>query len=384
MFHNHDWTSCEKLEELRELHKDLPEEQLLQLLLNNFVFGNDKSIEFCAAHEKPYDNWMKQLVSWENEYGEVDQKVCKIYKESDQTKLFIPLSSIAVNNCHENQTHCVSLMNEQRLLRLPEIKDQETNTIIIADNHDTAAINQNVPKGWVFTGFLCDPDIYEQVDFSPLKEVNAEIYVLVTNDSGLSLEEKYPKAKILAEHLKDKYSIEPKVIQVEIDYKDKRFYFQSIDDVIEHRRQYPPEIIPESVMLLEYNEFLVMYDKMTSEQCRPRFYLNLQDKTPEEEDTEENLEFVLWPISARRKCSLVYAPTETGKTSFMMATCGAIVAVQKPIQGKIWNVSKPDNYKYNKVFIADFESGQDMINSNKKTFAYPYFPASPVEKQEMY
>ena len=80
-----------------------------------------------------------------------------------------------------NQYNCVPLPEDkQPLYNLDLLLKPETETVILIDSVELADSNQrNAFDGIVFTSFICSPEHYEQVDWTPLK--NKTIYYLITN-----------------------------------------------------------------------------------------------------------------------------------------------------------------------------------------------------------
>jgi len=221
-FHEHKQSSCSELKRLLDFNPDCAEEELVKNSLHEIVFKNNQDIVLTRAHAKIYGGWLRQAISFKNNFGEIVMVVLKLFCPETQSKVLIPATSWMNRYSPRNKLYCVPLPNKQILLHLKRLLDDEVDTVMLTDSIEIASINQdNAPKGVVWTGFLCSPGEYSQIDFSPLQRDGVEVNLLITNHSGKSLEEAYIEARSLADHLIEKYELKLRFVQVEVDYHDK-------------------------------------------------------------------------------------------------------------------------------------------------------------------
>ncbi len=242
------------------------EEISIQQCLSEAVEKSQEQFIVSDIYSKRYQNWLKMVYTFKNEYGEPIMKVAKLYDTESQTKSLIPMTMWMRNNSTTDQLFCVPLPEEkQPLYNLDQLKADELSPVILTDSIELADANQM--EGVIFTSFICDPGQNDQVDWSPL--LNRTVYYLVTNHSGSLLEREpalllasaYLKAKTLAEYLEEKEDIELKFIQLKVNYSVTRHY-ASIGDILTHYRDKEPVVNVESVKIFEDEEsFELQYKK---------------------------------------------------------------------------------------------------------------------------
>jgi len=169
---------------------------------------------------------------------------------------------------------------------------------------------------------------------------------------------------------------------------NRPLYFNSTSDIMEHRREYSPTIIADSIMVMNsYDEFDKMCQKAEQRLKLPPFW-----KDEEVEggasgsmlvaDKSQAIRFGIRPISSEASTCFIYGPTGAGKSCLMYSITAAYVSGQKPIIGKAWNVSGLSKYRYSKILYLDFESTQALIDRRKKRFIQPYLPTVLEDRQK--
>ena len=110
------------------------------------------------------------------------------YDSVQNKKILLPVTTWDYPNSFQDKIFCMPLPQEQQpLYNLDLLLKPETEIVILTDSVELADSNQrNAPVGVVFTSFICSPERYEQVDWTPLEE--KEIYYLVSNHSGTAME----------------------------------------------------------------------------------------------------------------------------------------------------------------------------------------------------
>lgn len=209
---------------------------------------------------KYYDNWFCQVFPFRNEYGEIRMQLIKLYDPETQTKCLIPVTTWMRGNYPYNQYFCVPLPEDkQPLYNLDLLLKPETETVILTDSVELADSNQrNAFDGIVFTSFICSPEHYEQVDWTPLR--NKTIYYLITNHSGISLESAALKARKLKEYLaKEEPEIKLFFVTLPVDYKleghlGRSRTFKNVDDILQNYEEWPPVVKTTEIKFWESDE----------------------------------------------------------------------------------------------------------------------------------
>ncbi|MBS5530217.1 AAA family ATPase [bacterium] len=340
---------------------------------------------------KYYDNWFCQVFPFRNEYGEIRMQLIKLYDPETQTKCLIPVTTWMRGNYPYNQYFCVPLPEDkQPLYNLDLLLKPETETVILTDSVELADSNQrNAPDSVVFTSFICSPEHYEQVNWSPLRE--KEVWYLVANHSGISLEAAYLKAKELADFLLETEEISLKYIQLKVEYPSLR-YFESVDSLLDCYRNREPEVKAESLLLLENDtDFDIQYQKaLEFIHSKPVEWWEGAKKAQSEEQriiTRETNKrprpaYLLRPFLLRGEASMLYASKSTGKSVLALSMAAAVVSGKPLFPEKWWTVPEPQHYPLNKVLYLDFENGKDEIEQRLIDFAYPYWPQDKADREK--
>ena len=387
IFYNHEVAECDYFQQCLQNSPRSLEEDMLQQILNNFVLGNRRYIDLSAAHEKNYFDWLQQVFSFENENGEVAMKALRLYSQSTQSKMFIAVTSWQDEYLNRTQ-HCVPLAGKQMLIHQKDILQSKNPTVILVDSPDIAVINQpHTPKGIVWTSYLCNPEKYDQIDFTPLQD-DGEVYILITNHSGISLAQNYRNQKPLVEYLQKQYGIDLKIVQLEIDYHENiRFFFENISDIVDHQQQFTPQIIPGSVMEMDSPEkFEKMHDKAAQSLNMLPFWHNRYGKNEEiiEIDTTPSaINYCMRPFVFPGGLTKIYAFSGIGKSAFTYSYCAAIVARKKFLPERWWVPSK-NNVKIPKVLYLDFEMDSNSISKRRVQLIDPYFSGSTENKKKLH
>ena len=209
---------------------------------------------------KKYVGWFCQVFPFRNEYGEIQMQLIKLYVPKAQTKCLVPVTTWMRENYPYNQYFCVPLPEDkQPLYNLDLLLKPETETIILTDSVELADSNQrHAFDGIVFTSFICSPEHYEQVDWTPLR--NKTIYYLITNHSGISLESAALKARKLKKYLaKEEPEIKLLFVTLPVDYKleghlGRSRTFKNVDDILQNYEEWPPVVKTTEIKFWESDE----------------------------------------------------------------------------------------------------------------------------------
>ena len=344
-------------------------------------------------YSEPYENWLKMVYTFKNVYGEPIMKIAKLYDTESQTKSLIPMTMWMRNNSITDQLFCVPLPdNKQPLYNLDQLTADQKSPVILTDSIELADANQM--EGVIFTSFICDPEQYGQVDWSPL--LNRTVYYLVTNHSEMLLESAYLKAKEFAEYWEEKKEKNKedennlKFIQLEVDYPPK-MHFVSIDNILMSYRDNTPVVNQKSVEIFENDEsFEIQYQKAVKvlDQKPPRWWDRESQNSEEQRVAEKEsnrrkpINYVLRPFLIKGQASMLYASKSTGKSALGISMAAAVVSGQPLFSEKWWVVPKNPQYPMNKVLYLDFENGKTEINTRKTQLAYPYWTQNAEARAE--
>ena len=340
-----------------------------------------------ALSNRYYDNWYCQVFPFHNEYGETIMNVIKVYDKETQCKILLPLTTWIRNNFHKNQIFCVPYPEDKTpLYNLDLLLKPECRTVILCDSIELADANQkNVDSAEiVFTSFICSPGKYDQVDWSPLQD--KELFVLVSNNSGISLESAALKTRELIEFLSENTELQTQQLLVmPVEYETKRMRgFEHVDDILKMYGDYPPQSgLDDLLILTDENEIEEFFQKAEAKINKlPEKWWLKQDVPPEEKRIMEEksskpqpIDYVMRPLLVRGEVSMLYAGLKVGKSNFAYSIAARIVAAgysSRPVQllsGKWWAVPE----KIHKVLYLDFENKGEMENK-KSSFQEEYFP----------
>ncbi len=365
--------------------------QELDSNLASLITNHNHTVQLFTEYEKYFDEWYKTVYSFKNESGGIEQKVIKCIETQTRKKLFIPVSSWHKKGCG-SLTYCVPHPKKQILYNLDLIHKNKPEFIVLCDSIDIADLNQeHSPSNVVWTSWLSH-DI-DQVDWEPLKNTNAEIYLLVTNHSNMNLAEAYLKADKFANYLMGKHKIDLQFIQVEVAFDDENLrhtHFSNMKDVLLYRCNNNSEVLPESVIIMNYDEFQEMCRQAdTSLNTIPRRFWESEVEESEEENTSQSnnaslkaIDYLLRPALVRGEIHMLHAPKGKGKSSFVYSLVGAVVARKRLFDEKWWCCPPNGDYQYNKVLYLDFENGAGRIEKRKKEYTIPHLFSTEGKNQE--
>ena len=388
-FHHYSGTTFPELGRISPVPPSgLSREDLVAFLLNSFVCLNQRHFELNAAFGKAFGGWLRQTYAFKNEHGEAVQQAIMLMDLNDGVKRLVPCTSWMRDHHTQNECFCVPLPGKQILYNLDLLKSIEEPTVILTDSIEIAALNQpEADPGVVWTSWLRDEtalDAYDQVDWSPLEDAG-QVYLLVTNHSGMSLAEAYLDAYDLADYLQEERGVALKFIQVEVDFGGlSKRRFDSLAACVEARDANPPSVNPGSVMALEsFEEFEALHKQAVAELAtvRRKFYERRGEDAAEGDDCDRErrsskkdpIDYLLRPVVARRGITLLHAPTGHGKSALVFSLCAAIVSGHQPFANKWWTCTKGEN-KFRKVLYFDFELGESEHAQRRQDFVNPYLP----------
>jgi len=345
-----------------------------------------------ALKNRYYDNWYCHVFPFHNQYGETIINLLKVYDPETQYKYLVPVSTWIRNNSPASQIFCVPYPNEKTpLYNLDLLLKPECHTVILCDGVELADANQHAIESEeiVFTSFLCSPGKYEQVDWSPLQD--KELFMLVSNHSGVMLETAALKAKALRDYLYEEQELLPTLVVVPVDYGKKRHRdFESVDDILTRFNNDPPTVNSGDMRIVEtereIDELFLSAEKKLNE--LPDKWWKGKDVPPEEQriGEEQNkklkpIDFVLNPLLVRKEATMLYAQKGVGKSAVAYSIAARVVATgfsAKPVpllKGKWWTVPK-GRYK---VLYLDFENMGEM-EKKKREFQDCYFPVGKEQE----
>ena len=268
----------------------------------------------------------------------------------------------------------------------------EAETIVICNSPESAEALQEAndikEKGVAFTGFICDPGQYDEVDFSPLK--GKQVYIELSNHNGLSLAESYLEANKLYEHLRNEVKIENiGFIQREIEYPDMD-EVSDLDELVKTAGGNPPKVNTESVLALDEQQFKNMLEKAQQEIDRKKRDSRDQpfwdNKRPTESETETNQQnkdsfasLIMRPIINRGKSTLIAGMPYTGKTAFSIAMGGYLSGCDNHfLENWYWTrhnkesqdekSEKIEKINYKVVYLLFDSGGEELLDLYRTDF----------------
>jgi len=385
-------------------------------LKNNVTIENlDNYIDFVYIHpmvrcctflpefEKRFHTF-KNIFSFKNEHGECIMKVVKVYYASQRIFSLLAYTQWISAGTTRRELYQVPIKTgKQPLYNLDLlVKDRHQDKIIIlTDSIETADyMQEKCPyEGVVFTSFICEPGKYEQVDWEPLKNSDSddeaghlEIVYLITNHSGIELEDKYLEAEELIQYLDDKEHIKINNFwQRRIEYPDLRCCYESLEDFIQATLDNPAQVYP--VFEMDRNDFEKACQKAHVFRSKKPIFFDAQTDVettetakPEEKNEDGIPDFILYPVLSRNDMTLLIGPQKSRKS--LMALAIAMIATNsdnqnvKPLfREVIWNITKKTNEKH-KVLYLDFENGLSEMKRRLDSFKSYYWPQAKESQQK--
>ena len=277
----------------------------------------------------------------------------------------------------------VGLPGKQPLLHLDRIADADVVVICSTPKNAVALQNANAKKPVVFTGFVCDPGQYEEVDWSPLKDKS--VWIEIANHNGLTLAEAYTEASGLCEYLKNVVKLEKiHFLQRAIAYPSMNGV-RNVDDLVRANRANPPHVIDIDGSIREYDEaeFPVMVEKAQAEierkatavQDMPFWSEELQVEAGPVEDSKPvgrvTDKMILRPFFSAGTTTLISGAPGVGKSCMKTAICACIAGSSKQfLEGRFWTRCTPADSRQYKVVDLIFDSdGPEAIADHRRDFA---------------
>ena len=345
-----------------------------------------------ALNNRCYENWYYQVFPFRNQYGETIMNVVKVYDPETQSKILLPMTTWIRNNSAKSQIFCVPYPADKTpLYNLDKLLAAECETVILCDSIELAEANQNKNDSnkVVFTSFICSAGRYDQVDWSPL--LDKELFILVSNHSGISFEAAALKTQELTEYLDENTDLEYKLLVLEVIYgKYRTRGFDNVEDILKMYQENPPQVNPSELLILEYeNEIDEFFQSAEKELNKlPDKWWLKSDVPPEEKRIAEEknskptpIDYIMHPLLIRGNATLLYAKKSVGKSSLAYSIAARVAAAgfsENPVpllKGKWWNVPK----QVHKVLYLDFEN-MGAMESKKQTFQSGYIPEARADE----
>ncbi len=345
-----------------------------------------------ALNNRCYENWYYHIFPFRNQYGETIMKVVKVYDPETQCKILLPMTTWIRNNSAKSQIFCVPYPADKTpLYNLDKLLAPECETVILCDSIELAEANQNKNDSnkVVFTSFICSAGRYDQVDWSPL--LDKELFILVSNHSGISFEAAALKTLELTEYLDENTDLEYKLLVLEVIYgKYRTRGFDNVEDILKMYQENPPQVNSTELLILEYegeiDEFFQSAEKELN-RLPDKWWLK-SDVPPEEKRIAEEknskptpIDYIMHPLLIRGNATLLYAKKSVGKSSLAYSIAARVAAAgfsENPVpllKGKWWNVPK----QVHKVLYLDFEN-MGAMELKKQTFQSGYIPEARADE----
>ena len=377
------------IRERSEEEKQSSQEQLIQYDISQMVPCSILN-ETVPTHYHYYREWYCCVFPFKDKYGNTKMQLLKLYDWKKDRKVLIPVTVWSYPNSSQDKIFCVPLPAEkQPLYHLDLLFKPETETIILTDSVELADSNQrNAPDGVVFTSFICSPERYEQVDWTPLED--KEVYYLISNHSKLSLEEAIAKAEQLNTFFpKQNLNIHLKFIVLSVNYPQSCYRsFSNVDELISYYNDNPPKAETDLLMALDTAGFKELCERvnkriasLNSKWWLPDTSIEQLASTEKETDKHRRPPYLLRPFLLRGEVSMLYASKSTGKSALALSMAAAVVSGKALFNEKWWVVPRIKDdpfykvtYPYRKVLYLDFENGEGEIRERKIDFARCYWP----------
>jgi hypothetical protein len=367
-------------------HRDgTTETDCAENLLNRVVYFNDSAIDLSNQLFDTDRPEGRRIYYFKDAHGDVVQTAVKLFEPIYQTKLLLPCTSWVRSGCAAQETVCVPLPKGQILYNLDLFRKGKTKAVILTDSIEIACENQTACRidDCVWTSFL-PVDDYDAVDWSPLKETGAHVYVMITNHSGMGLAESYMKARDLIGYLAKKHDVEAKFIQVAVVHPARpQRVFQRMAEVVSFLEDSGSTAINDSVRILDKSEFEMMCGRAEAELGAVRLpfwvepgsdaeetYEPQQRKTKKKKDA---IKYLMRPAVLSGGLNMIYAYSGTGKTSFVLSLCGSIVSGREFLPARVWTPPTMGDEYVRKVLYFYLEHGQSVENKSFD-FIYSYLP----------
>lgn len=402
------------------------QKDLASLMTSTYMDSRD--FNFCCG---PNDNDFCSSVDFCDNDGEPLMRLAKslCLKRNRMHKIYIPITYWHVKHnhiynkvigrgyyqttakpieMHEDSFFWVAagMPKQQILFNLNYIKDAEA--VVICNSSENAEALQEAndieKTGIAFTGFICDPDQYDEVDFSPLK--GKTVFIEISNHNGLSVAESCLEVKKLYDYLFDEDSAKAKFgikdirfILREIKYPDMT-EVSNLDEFLKTVGGNPPTVDKDSILELDQEQFEIILEKAKQEidrkkqdsQDKPFWGAdkkteNKEKSESEEEDTYASL--IMRPVLNRGMATLIVGEPGMGKTPFAIAMGGYLRGCDNGfLSNWYWTkhnkvVQDTGSYKkveteYKVLYLCFDAGGRTMLNQYRKDFCPGIDPKDPL------
>ena len=359
-----------------------------------------------TIYEAPESKWFIGAIDFRNEYGIVDMKLVSFLHFQDGTLYVahVPVTCWCIRNgelkkrpscppskivegypleLHHSTNYIVpvAMPGKQPLLHLDRIADADVAVICATPENAVALQKANAKKPVVFTGFVCDPGQYDEVDWDPVK--GKSVWIEVANHSGLTLAETYTEVSGLYEYLRDVVKVEDiHFLQRAIAYPSTDGV-RNVDGLVDATRKNPPHVIDGSILELNEDEFPAMVEKAQAEIARKTTAMNdvpfwnaeLQvEAGPVENDKPVGRvtdKMILRPFIVAGTTTLISGVPGVGKSCIKTAICASIAgSPRKFLEGRFWTRCTPaDGHQYKVVDLIFDSDGGEAIADHRRDFA---------------
>jgi hypothetical protein len=262
------------------------------------------------------------VITFENERGDVIHSVLKGFDPATQTKWLIPCTRLVSSHGWHRFYHCVPHPGLQPLYNLGRLVEHPDDIVVLTDSVEVAALNQpgsgNAHVTW--TSWLCDEGRYEQVDWSKLRG-REHVYYLVTNHSGRSLDDAYLEADRVGRYLREEaeLGIEVRFMQAYVDYPRNAPRYDRLADLIRHQSRGNPQVVQESVHVLEPKEFDEYVGRAKDRLGRPFHRQSDAPRVVEVGKANGIGQILLRPAIRQGSVTIFHARQKVGKSSFALS-----------------------------------------------------------------
>ena len=336
-----------------------------------------------------------------DEQGNHIMNVSVVFVESGETikKIYIPETDWYVRHSRQDEVkkryphipHLlrdysffsvpVALPGKQPLLNRDRIADAETVVICSTPENAVALQDANDDMPVVFTGFICDPGQYEEVDLSPVK--GKSVWIEIANHNGLTLAEAYTEASGLYEHLRDVVKVEDiHFLQRAIEYPSMDGV-RNVDDLVRANRANPPHVVDGSILELDEDQFKAMVEKAQAEIGRKTTAMQdlafWSDDQNVEVDTVESAKHVgritdkmiLRPYIVAGTTTTIEGAPSVGKSCIKTAIAACIAGSPKKfLDGRFWTkCASIDGRQYKVVDLIFDTDSTEGIEDHRRDFA---------------
>ena len=161
------------------------------------------------------------------------------------------------------------------------------------------------------------------MDWSPLQD--KELFILVSNHSGNSLESAALQAKYLKTFLAENVNVTAKLLVMPVEYGKHRMQdFNNVEDILDEYQNNPPQINSDDLLVLEteseIEKFFQKAETVLNKQ--PEKWWSNDTVTPEvplviksKKSKNAPIDYIMRPILARKEVTMLYAELKAGKSS---------------------------------------------------------------------